>query len=99
MDNSFIFVLFIFICVYVFFFIYLFNPFPNDNFLDPSKLKGFADDDFKFDENGRKFFKQVENTVGKGENARYELFLLFPPVFSKALYCRHVKTRTCLGKG
>ena len=29
-----------------------------------------ADDNFKFDENGRKFFKRVENTVGKGEIAR-----------------------------
>ena len=27
---------------------------------------------FKFDENGRKGYKQVENTVGKGEIARYE---------------------------
>ena len=23
----------------------------------------------------------------------------FPTVFSKDLYCRHVKTRACLGKG
>ena len=27
-----------------------FNPFPNDNILDSSKLKEFADDSFKFDE-------------------------------------------------
>ena len=46
--------------------------------LDHFKLKKFADDNFKFDENGRKLFKQVENTVGKGENAHYEQFLLFP---------------------
>ena len=39
--------------------------------------------DFKFDENGRKFSKQVENTVGKGEIARYEQFLLFPQCFLK----------------
>ena len=39
--------------------------------LDSSKLKEFADNDFKFDENGRKLSKQVENTVGKGEIARY----------------------------
>ena len=50
------------------------------------------------DENGIKLFKQVENTVGKGEIARNEQFLLFP-VFSKDMYCRHVKTRACLGKG
>ena len=36
-------------------------------------LKG----NFKFDENGRKFFKRVENTVGRGEIALYEQFLIF----------------------
>ena len=41
-------------------------------------MKELADDNFKFDENGRNFFKQVENTVGKGEIAHYEPFLLFP---------------------
>ena len=35
----------------------------------------------KFDENGRKLSKQVENTVGKGEIAHYEQFLLFPRCF------------------
>ena len=29
-------------------------------------MKEFAGDNFKFDENGRKLSKQVENTVGKG---------------------------------
>ena len=49
--------------------------------LDSSKLKEFADDNFKFDENGRKLLKQVENTVGKGEIACNEKFLLFPRCF------------------
>ena len=31
--------------------------------LNTSKLKEFADDEFKFDENGRKFSKRVGNTV------------------------------------
>ena len=39
------------------------NPFPNDNFLKFSKLKEFADNNFKFDENGRKFSEYIENTV------------------------------------
>ena len=47
------------------------------------RLKEFADDNFKFDENGRKLSKQVENTVGKGEIARYEQFLLSPQRFQK----------------
>ena len=46
-------------------------------------MKDFADDDSKFDENGRKLSKLVENTVGKGEIARYEQFLLFPQCFQK----------------
>ena len=29
----------------------------------------FADDNYKLDENGRKFCKQVENTAGEGEIA------------------------------
>ena len=38
---------------------------------------------FKFDQNGRKLSKWVKNTVGKGEIARYEQFLLFPQCFLK----------------
>ena len=49
-------------------------------------MKEFADDDFRYDENGRKLSKQVENTVGKGEIARYEQFLLFPQCFQKACF-------------
>ena len=47
------------------------------------KLKEFADEDFRFDENGGKFYKRVEKAVGKGEIARYEQFLLFPHCFQK----------------
>ena len=35
-------------------------------------LQTETDNNFKFDEYGRKLSKQVENTVGKGEIARYE---------------------------
>ena len=51
--------------------------------LDGSKLKEFADDNFKFDGNGTEFSKRVENTAGKGEIASYEQFLLFPQCFQK----------------
>ena len=54
--------------------------------LDSSKLKEFADDNFKFNENGRKLSKWVENTVGKEETARYEQFLLFPQCFQKVCF-------------
>ena len=42
-----------------------------------------TDDKFKFLENGKKFFKRIENTLGKGEIAPYEQFLLFPQFFQK----------------
>ena len=35
---------------------------------------------------GKKLSKQVDNTVGKGEIARYEQFLLFPQCFQKACF-------------
>ena len=70
-----------------------------DKFMTFSKLNEFAGDNFRFDEYGRKFSKWVENTVGKGEIARNEQFLLFHTAFSKTLYCIQVNTRACLGKG
>ena len=59
----------------------------------------FADNNFRFDENGRKLSKRVENTVGKGEIARYEQFLLFPECFQKGLFPRGVKRCHCVGMG
>ena len=61
-------------------------PITKRQILDSSKLKEFADDNYKFDENGRKLSKQVENTVGKGEIAHYEQFLLFPQCFQTACF-------------
>ena len=59
--------------------------YPKRQILESSKLKEFADDNFKLDENGRRFSKWIKkNTVEKGEIARYELFLLFPQCFQKA---------------
>ena len=36
---------------------------------------------------------------GKRRNCSWRAISPFPSVFSKDLYCRHVKTRACLGKG
>ena len=77
----------IIVCVSVFFFLTLSQT---TNF---RPCKEFADDNSIFDENGNKLSKRVENTVGKGEIAHYEQFFLLPTVFSKDLYCRHVKIR------
>ena len=57
------------------------SPFPKRQILDFSKLKEFADDNFGFDSG--KFLEKVENTVGKGEIARYKQFLLFPLCLKK----------------
>ena len=58
-------------------------PFPKRQIVDSSKLKEFADDNFKLYEKDRKFSKWVENTVGKGEIARYEQFFLLPQCFQR----------------
>ena len=60
----------------------------NSRILDSSKLKEFADDNFKFKKkkkNSRKFSKPVGNTVGKGEIVRYKQFLLFSNSVCKRL--------------
>ena len=55
---------------------------------------------FEFDENGRHFFKQVENPLGKGEIARKEQFLLFfPTMFSKRLALQTRKNQGLFLKG
>ena len=65
--------------------------------LDSSKFKDFVDDNSKFDENHEKFSKWVENTVGKGEIAHYEQFLLFPQCFQK-IYTANFSFSHCVSK-
>ena len=48
-----------------------------------SNLKEFAEDNFKFDENGGNFYKRAENTEEKGEFACYEQFLILPQCFQR----------------
>ena len=59
--------------------------------LDPSKLKEFEDDNSKFYENGWKFSKRVENSVGKGEIGLYEQFSLSHSVFKKRFLLKTCK--------
>ena len=61
--------------------------FHKQQILDSSKLKEFADDNFKFDENCKKFSKRLRGISP------------FATVFSKDLFRGYVKTRACLGKG
>ena len=71
------------------------SPFSKRQILHSSIRKGFADDNFEFDEKGRKSTKRVENTVGKGEIARYQRFLLFPQCFEKT----YTADKGLFGKG
>ena len=66
--------------------------------LDSSKPKKFADDNFKFDENGGKFSEREKKTC-KRRNCLLRAISHLTTVFSKDFCCRHVKTRACLGKG
>ena len=63
---------------------YSFNSLPNDKILDWSKLKALADDNINLAEKLKFVLERVENIVGKGENAGYQHFLLFPQCFQKA---------------
>ena len=55
------------------------NSLPEDAIiLDRSNLKAFADDKIKVLKMMIFLFDRVENIVGKGENAGYQHFLLFP---------------------
>ena len=56
---------------------------PNDKVLDWSKLKVFADGKIK---TMYFVFDVVEKTVGNGENAGYQHFLLLPQCFQRAFY-------------
>ena len=58
-------------------------PFPEQQNFYSSKLKDFADDSLILDKNGKMLSKNVENTLGKGEIARHEQFLIFPQCFQK----------------
>ena len=51
--------------------------------LDVTKLKAIADEKLNVAKMTIFLFDRVENTVGKGENAGYQHFLLCPQCFPK----------------
>ena len=63
-----------------------FNSLPNNNFLDWSNLKTIADNKIKVTQKLKFGLGRVENIVGKGENAGYQHFLLFPQCFQKTTF-------------
>ena len=59
-----------------------FYSFPKRQNPDSLKLKTL-DENFKSDENGRKFSKRVEKPCGKGGNCSFRAISPFPTVFLK----------------
>ena len=60
------------------------NSLPNNKISDWSELKSFADNKINVTEKFKFVLGRLENIVGKGENAGYQHFLLFPKCFQKA---------------
>ena len=61
-----------------------FPSLPNDKILPLTKLKAFADDKFSVAKTMISVFDGVENIAGKGGNAGYQHFLLFPQYFKSS---------------
>ena len=67
----------------------LFNSIPKNKILDWFKFRAFADN-INVNEQLKFSLRGVENIVGKGENAGYQHFFLFPR-FRKASFWRLLK--------
>ena len=62
------------------------NSLPNTEMLDLSKLKAFLYYKINVDEKLKSGWGRVENIEGKGENAGYQYFLLFPQCFQMSSF-------------
>ena len=60
------------------------NSKPNDKVLRLLKLKADAGDKINFGNMVISLVDRIENILGKGENASYQHFLLFPQCFLKS---------------
>ena len=72
-----------------------FKSLPNDKILDQSNLTDIADDTINATYITNFALGRVENIVGKGENAGYQHFLLFPQCFQKAPLSGRYKSGLC----
>ena len=68
------------------------KPLPH-KFYDLSKLNKFADDKINLIQAMKYVFGKVKRIVGKGENAGYQHFLLFPQCFQKVSFSGSLKVR------
>ena len=73
--------------------------FPIRQILGSSKLKEFADDNFKFYKNGRKFSKWVEKTRGKKEKVLITSDFSFSLCVFQSLVLQTRKNQGLFGKG
>ena len=64
---------------------------PNDKILDWSLWKAFADVKIDMTEKLKFVLGKIENIEGKGDNAGYQHFLLFPQFFQKASFSGSLK--------
>ena len=70
----------------IFWFYYDFTSLPNNKIMDWSKLKAFADNKLNATVKLKFVLEWIENIVGKGENADFQHFLLYPQSFQKASF-------------
>ena len=69
------------------------NRLTNDKIMDVTKFKAFVDDKLKTAKMKIFLFDKIENTMGKGENAGYQHFLLFSQCFPNPSSLRSIKVR------
>ena len=62
------------------------NSWPNDNLLDWSNLKAFAENKINMAQKLKFVSGQIGNIVGKGENTGFQQFLLVPQCLLKAFF-------------
>ena len=65
-------------------YLHIITSLPNEKNFLLTKLKAFADNKMDVAKMMISVFDRIENIVGKGENARYQHFLLFSQYFQKA---------------
>ena len=63
------------------------------------QTEGVCKRQFQIRQKWQKVIQMGRKHCGKRRNCSSRAISPFPTVFSKDLYCRHVKTRACLGKG
>ena len=66
--------------------------------IDWSKLKVFAEEKINVTEKLKFVLRRIENSMGKGENAGYHYFLLFPQCLEKDSCFKVVKSSNCAVK-